>query len=74
MESQIRRADKIGKKGAQSNFVLPPERWEAFCQALDAPPREIPARRRLFTEQSVLDNALVGWNAALENRVTSATP
>ena len=36
-------------------FVLPPDRWQAFCDALDAPVREIPALRKLLTETSVLD-------------------
>jgi uncharacterized protein (DUF1778 family) len=39
----------------QVHFVLPPERWEAFCQALDAPPRESPALKRLLTRESVFD-------------------
>ena len=38
-----------------AQFVLPPDRWQAFCDALDAPPREIPALRKLLTEASVLD-------------------
>ncbi len=39
----------------QAHFVLPPDRWEEFCDALDAPPRDIPALRKLLTEASVLD-------------------
>src|SRR4051794_652073 len=39
----------------QVQFVLPAERWKAFCQALDAPPRDIPALRRLLTEKGVFD-------------------
>jgi uncharacterized protein (DUF1778 family) len=39
----------------QVHFVLPPERWRAFCAALDALPRDIPALRKLLTEASVLD-------------------
>ena len=57
MDAQIGQADEIGKGDAQSKFVLTPERWEAFCQALDAPPREIPALWQLLTEMSVLDGA-----------------
>jgi uncharacterized protein (DUF1778 family) len=34
----------------QTHFTLSPRRWEAFCKALDAPPREIPALKRLFGE------------------------
>jgi uncharacterized protein (DUF1778 family) len=40
-----------------THFLLPPERWKAFCAALDAPPRDIPALRQLLTEKSVLDGA-----------------
>ena len=29
--------------GDQVLFALPPERWQSFCDALDAAPREIPA-------------------------------
>jgi uncharacterized protein (DUF1778 family) len=39
----------------QVHFALSPERWEAFCTALDAPPKEIRALRRLLTEKSVFD-------------------
>lgn len=38
-------------------FVLPPDRWEAFCKALDAPPRPCPALKKLLTEASVFDGA-----------------
>jgi uncharacterized protein (DUF1778 family) len=37
------------------HFVLPPERWQAFCDALDAPPREIPALRKLLGETGATD-------------------
>jgi AF2212-like protein/uncharacterized protein DUF1778 len=36
-------------------FVLSPDDWQAFCTALDAPPREIPSLRRLLTEPGVFD-------------------
>jgi uncharacterized protein (DUF1778 family) len=39
----------------QVHFTLPPERWQAFCKALDAPPRKIPALAKLFTETSPFD-------------------
>jgi uncharacterized protein (DUF1778 family) len=39
----------------QTQFVLPPDRWEAFCRALDAPPRIRPALKKLLTEASVFD-------------------
>jgi predicted DNA-binding antitoxin AbrB/MazE fold protein len=46
-----------GEEAKQVVFVLPPDRWQAFCDALDAPPREIPALRKLLTEASVLDGS-----------------
>ena len=36
-------------------FTLSPERWQEFCDALDAPPRPIPALRKLLTEQGLFD-------------------
>jgi predicted DNA-binding antitoxin AbrB/MazE fold protein len=38
------------------HFVLPPDRWQAFCDALDAPPKDIPALRKLLTEASLFDS------------------
>lgn len=34
-------------------FQLPPEKWEAFVAALDAPPRDLPRLRKLLDEPSV---------------------
>ena len=34
----------------QVHFSLSPERWDAFCAALDAPPKVIPALRENFEE------------------------
>ena len=39
----------------QVHFELSPERWDAFCAALDVPPKEIPALRKLLTEKSIFD-------------------
>ncbi len=39
----------------QSHFYLSPEKWDEFCAALDAPPKELPALRKLLTEPSVFD-------------------
>jgi predicted DNA-binding antitoxin AbrB/MazE fold protein len=39
----------------KAHFALPPDRWQEFCNALDAPPRDIPSLRKLLTEASVLD-------------------
>ncbi|HTU92225.1 MAG TPA: antitoxin AF2212-like protein [Gemmataceae bacterium] len=39
----------------QAHFTLPPDRWQAFCEALDAPPKDIPALRKLLTEGNLFD-------------------
>ncbi len=41
----------------QVHFEISSERWDAFCSALDAPPKEIPALRKLLTEESVFDES-----------------
>jgi uncharacterized protein (DUF1778 family) len=53
LESAYRAAQQV--LAEQVHFVLPPERWQAFCAALDAPPREIPALKKLLTEESIFD-------------------
>ena len=37
-------------------FVLPEERWTAFMDLLDAPPREIPELRKLFESPTVFES------------------
>jgi len=39
----------------QVDIVMPPAEWDAFCKALDAPPRQIPALKKLLTQASVFD-------------------
>ena len=39
----------------QTRFALPAEAWRQFTAALDAPARDIPALRKLFTTPSVLE-------------------
>jgi uncharacterized protein (DUF1778 family) len=39
----------------QVQFRLPKKRWKEFCEALDAPPRTIPALRKLLTKPSLFD-------------------
>jgi uncharacterized protein (DUF1778 family) len=39
----------------QVDMIMSPAEWKAFCKALDAPPRKIPALRKLLTEPSVFD-------------------
>jgi uncharacterized protein (DUF1778 family) len=38
-------------------FILPAEKWREFNAALDAPAREIPALRKLFTKRPVFKAA-----------------
>jgi len=38
------------------HFGLNAEQWEAFMAALDAPPRELPRVKRLFSEPSIFEN------------------
>jgi len=39
----------------QVHFSLSPDRWRAFCDALDAPPKTIPALRKLLAEPGVFN-------------------
>jgi uncharacterized protein (DUF1778 family) len=39
----------------QVHFEISPQRWEAFCAALDMPPKEIPALHKLLTEKTAFD-------------------
>jgi uncharacterized protein (DUF1778 family) len=39
----------------ETNITMPPEQWEAFCQALDTPPKKIPALVKLLNEPSIFD-------------------
>jgi uncharacterized protein (DUF1778 family) len=39
----------------QVDIVMPPAEWQAFCNALDAPPRSIPAIQKLFSEAGAFD-------------------
>jgi uncharacterized protein (DUF1778 family) len=39
----------------QSQFRVPDQKWRALCEALDAPPKDIPALRRLLAERGVFD-------------------
>ena len=40
----------------QAHFYLSPRKWDEFCKALDAPPRQLPELRKLLTEPGVFDN------------------
>ncbi len=39
----------------QAHFKLPKKQWKAFYAALDAPPKPIPALRRLLTKPGIFD-------------------
>ena len=39
----------------QVQFKLPKKQWKEFCDALDAPPKPIPALRRLLTKSGLFD-------------------
>ena len=39
----------------QVQFSLPIKQWKKFCEALDAPPRTIPALRRLLNKPGPFD-------------------
>ncbi len=39
----------------QVQFTLPAKQWKQFCAALDAPPKSVPALRRLMTKPGPFD-------------------
>ena len=39
----------------QTMFTLNDGQWDQFCEALSAPPKPIPALRKLLTEKGVFD-------------------
>lgn len=39
----------------KTHFYLSPEKWDEFCAALDAPPRELPELRKLLSQPGVFD-------------------
>ncbi len=39
----------------QNQFRLPEKKWQEFCKALDAPPKDIPALRKLLIKPGVFD-------------------
>lgn len=46
LESSLQAAQR--ELAERTQFVLPPDKMKAFCDALDADPREIPALRALL--------------------------
>lgn len=53
LESALIRAEET--LADRQRFGLDAERWAAFLEALDAPPRDLPRIRRLFQEKSPFD-------------------
>ena len=53
LESALVRADET--LADRTRFGLDADRWKAFLEALDAPPREIPRLGRLLQEPSVFE-------------------
>ena len=39
----------------QNRFRLSDQKWRQFCKALDAPPKDIPALRKLLTQPGIFD-------------------
>lgn len=39
----------------QVQFTLPKKQWKEFCDALDAPPKAIPALRKLLNKSGLFD-------------------
>jgi uncharacterized protein (DUF1778 family) len=53
LESALVRAEET--LADRSRFGLDADRWAAFLEALDAPPRDLPRLSRLFREPGVFD-------------------
>jgi uncharacterized protein (DUF1778 family) len=53
LESALVRADET--LAERTRFGLDADRWKAFMEALDAPPREIPRLGRLLKKPSVFE-------------------
>ena len=54
IESALVRADET--LADRTRFGLDADRWKAFMEALDAPPREIPRLGRLLKDPSVFEH------------------
>ncbi len=48
MQAALRSAEEI--LADQSRFVVPPEKWDAFVDALDRPAREVPALKKAVSK------------------------
>jgi uncharacterized protein (DUF1778 family) len=50
LQAAVRSAEEV--LADQTRFVLSPEKWEAFVEALDRPAREVPALKRAIAKPS----------------------
>jgi len=46
-------SQKASRFTAQVKYSLPKKQWKEFCALLDAPPKTIPALRRLLTRPAL---------------------
>ncbi len=53
LESAMVRAEET--LADRTQFKLNAERWKAFLELLDAPPRDIPRLEKLFRERSIFE-------------------
>lgn len=51
LSSAVKEAEKVISENIE--FLLEKEQWDAFCDALDQPPRTIPKLRKLFAKKSI---------------------
>lgn len=58
LESAIDRAEEA--LADRRVFQISPEKWDAFLEALDAPPRDLPRLRKLLTEPGVFSRSSTG--------------
>ena len=56
LESALVRADET--LADRNHFGLDADRWKAFIEALDAPPRDLPRLGRLLREPSVFEHGV----------------
>lgn len=54
LESALTRAEE--SLADRTRFGLTAERWQAFQEALDAPPRDMPRLERLLVEKSIFEH------------------
>jgi uncharacterized protein (DUF1778 family) len=53
LEKAVQAAQEV--LAEQTHFTLSDEQWQLFCEALDAPAKDLPALRQLLNSKTVLD-------------------